>query len=727
MRVEFWGDTVEEIRWFTVADQRSLEIAEHGLWAPPCRELLLDRRRCGRGRPALAVEHPELADMLDKLAEGIAVEGMESLAPGARRRHGAARRPAARRHPRRACATPSGSAPARTTWSRTSEEFLAASWAAAAAGGSDADRPRRRPRTAALADVRDHARARRRRRGGRVTPVRAPTPSSTSSADAPVVVGARRPPRRTAATPAGRSPTCASWLRDGWRVVAGHRGPRPGRAARSSVLREADVAARLDVDLDVDARARPSCTSPRASLEHGFVARRAAGWSLLTETDLVGQRVVHQGHAPDARPRRNAVDPLQLQRRRLRRARAARRRPLRRDGAAHGRRRHPRVPRPRVRRVQARPARRPAVRARPTSSTRSPGTSAARRPRLHRLGGADWAKAKGRARKAVTRDRRRADPAVRRPAWPRPGYAFGPDTPWQRELEDAFPYVETPDQLAAIDEVKADMERPVPMDRLVCGDVGYGKTEIAVRAAFKAVQDGKQVAVLVPDDAAGAAAPLDVLRAVCAASRSTVAALSRFQTDKEAERGRRRARRRHASTSSSAPTGCSPPTCGSRTSAWSSSTRSSASASSTRSTSSALRTHGRRADDVGHADPAHAGDGGHRHPRDVDDPHPARGAAPGAHLRRRRTTTSRSPPPIRRELLREGQVFYVHNRVESIDRAAGQAPRARARGADRHRARPDERARARAGHRRLLGEGASTCWSARRSSSPASTSPTPTR
>src|SRR6201999_2878123 len=78
------------------------------------------------------------------------------------------------------------------------------------------------------------------------------------------------------------------------------------------------------------------------------------------------------------------------------------------------------------------------------------------------------------------------------------GYAFGADTPWQRELEDAFPYVETPDQLAAIDEVKADMERPVPMDRLICGDVGYGKTEIAVRAAFKAVQDGSQVAVLVP-------------------------------------------------------------------------------------------------------------------------------------------------------------------------------------------------------------------------------------
>ena len=78
------------------------------------------------------------------------------------------------------------------------------------------------------------------------------------------------------------------------------------------------------------------------------------------------------------------------------------------------------------------------------------------------------------------------------------GHAFGPDTPWQTELEDAFPFHETPDQLSTVEEVKADMRRVVPMDRLVCGDVGYGKTEIAVRAAFKAVQEGKQVAVLVP-------------------------------------------------------------------------------------------------------------------------------------------------------------------------------------------------------------------------------------
>jgi transcription-repair coupling factor (superfamily II helicase) len=118
-------------------------------------------------------------------------------------------------------------------------------------------------------------------------------------------------------------------------------------------------------------------------------------------------------------------------------------------------------------------------------------------PTLHKMGGSDWQKSKARARKAV---REIAAQLIQLYAARQAskGYAFGADTPWQRELEDAFPYTETPDQAAAIVEVKQDMELPVPMDRLICGDVGYGKTEIAVRAAFKAVQDGKQVAILVP-------------------------------------------------------------------------------------------------------------------------------------------------------------------------------------------------------------------------------------
>lgn len=118
-------------------------------------------------------------------------------------------------------------------------------------------------------------------------------------------------------------------------------------------------------------------------------------------------------------------------------------------------------------------------------------------PRLNRLGTAEWTKTKEHARKAV---RDIAADLLRLYALraSKKGYAFPPDTEWQEEVEAAFPHVETPDQLRAIEEVKADMERPRIMDRLVCGDVGYGKTEVALRAAFKAAIAGKQVAVLTP-------------------------------------------------------------------------------------------------------------------------------------------------------------------------------------------------------------------------------------
>ena len=118
-------------------------------------------------------------------------------------------------------------------------------------------------------------------------------------------------------------------------------------------------------------------------------------------------------------------------------------------------------------------------------------------PTLHRMGGADFEKSKARVRSAV-REIAQELVVLYRKRLASPGHAFGPDTPWQREIEEAFPFEETPDQAKAIVDVKADMEQPRPMDRLVCGDVGFGKTEVAMRAAFKAVQDGKQVAVLVP-------------------------------------------------------------------------------------------------------------------------------------------------------------------------------------------------------------------------------------
>lgn len=119
------------------------------------------------------------------------------------------------------------------------------------------------------------------------------------------------------------------------------------------------------------------------------------------------------------------------------------------------------------------------------------------KPEVHRLGKDDWKKTKERVRRSVEKVARDLLELYARRTFER-GHAFSPDTPWQRELELSFPFLETPDQKRAIEEVKRDMESPRPMDRLVCGDVGYGKTEVAVRAAFKAVMDGKQVAVLAP-------------------------------------------------------------------------------------------------------------------------------------------------------------------------------------------------------------------------------------
>lgn len=155
-------------------------------------------------------------------------------------------------------------------------------------------------------------------------------------------------------------------------------------------------------------------------------------------------------------------------------------------------------------------------------------------PMLHRLGTSDWTRARTRVKAAV---RELAGQLLRLYAsrQSKPGYAFGADTLWQREMEDAFPYQETADQLKAISDVKTDMETDRPMDRLLCGDVGYGKTEVALRAAFKAVNDGKQVAVLVPTTVL-AQQHYNTFRERLQAYPVKVEMLSRFRSDKEQKR-----------------------------------------------------------------------------------------------------------------------------------------------------------------------------------------------
>ncbi|TQS45494.1 transcription-repair coupling factor [Cryptosporangium phraense] len=547
VRVEFWGDEVEEVRYFAVADQRSLEIATHGLWAPPCRELLLTPEVRERA-VQLAKDHPALAEMLDKVADGIPVEGMESLTPALLEGSGQLQLLVE--------AMPGGThvllcdperirARARDLVA-TSAEFLAASWAAAA-GGGEAPIDLGAAAFRSLADVRSAA-------VGRGLPwwtvapfgtAAAPVASESFDADDATDVqiptvddpGAARESLAIDAKPVdafrGDTARAIEEVRrrssEGWRVALVFEGP--GSAQRAAeTLREAEIGAQLVSDVDAEPSAQ-SVLVTTGQLAGGFVLE-SARLLLFTESDLTGARAGsgrERGRMPSRR--RNAVDPLQLQ-----------------PGdyvvhEQHGVGRYVEM----IKRTINGGEREYLVLEYAPSKRGQPGdrlfvpTDAleqltryvgGEQPALHKMGGADWQKAKGRARKAV---KEIAGELIRLYAarTSTKGFAFNADTPWQRELEDAFPYVETPDQLEAINEVKGDMEKPYPMDRVICGDVGYGKTEIAVRAAFKAVQDGKQVAVLVPTTIL-AKQHFTTFSERMAQFPVSIAQLSRFQTDAEA-------------------------------------------------------------------------------------------------------------------------------------------------------------------------------------------------
>ncbi|MGC0422597.1 transcription-repair coupling factor [Embleya sp. AB8] len=518
LRVEFWGDQVEEIRWFKVADQRSLETAEHGLWAPPCRELLLTDEVRERARELL-VEHPGLVEMLGKIAEGIAVEGMESLAPAL-----------VDDMELLLDVLPAGSHvlvcdPERVRTRSadlvaTSREFLDASWAAAA-GGGESPIDLGAASLWSLADVREHA-------ADIGVPWWSLSPFSADADECGNEIGAveaeayRGDAQRVLAEIKGR-------LAEDWRVVLVTEGHGPASRFVETLSGEG-VAARLDADLD---------TVPDPGLVHVTTGCLGHGFSseplrilVLTEEDVSGQRTSTKDMRRLPSRRRNMVDPLQLK-----------------PGdfvvhESHGVGRYVEMLQRTVQGAQREylvleyaPAKRGQPGDRlfvPTDQleqvTKYVGGES---PSLHRLGGADWAKTKAKAKKAI---KEIAGDLIKlySARMAAPGHAFGPDTPWQRELEDAFPYIETPDQLSSIEEVKGDMEKPIPMDRLICGDVGYGKTEIAVRAAFKAVQDGKQVAVLVPTTLL-VQQHFSTFSERYAQFPVVVKSLSRFQTETEAK------------------------------------------------------------------------------------------------------------------------------------------------------------------------------------------------
>ena len=523
LRVEFWGDEVDEIRYFAVADQRSLGSAEDGLNASPCRELLLTDAVRARARE-LVGKYPQVADVLEKCAEGIYAEGMESLSPVLADRLETVIEVLPQNAHIVLCDPERIRARAHDLVA-TSEEFLEASWHNAAVGNSTpidlgAASYRELTELRSVASSRDM-------RWWNITPFAAEPDADDGFSDPDVAsIDARAiEPYRGDGEKAAQDIRGALALQQRVVIIAdGH-----GSAQRLvETFGNADIPARLVQELHPDG-APGVVEVVTGRLPHGFTAP-AAAIAVITEQDIVRQRgSTHDMRRMPSR-RKRIIDPMSLK-----------------SGdfvvhETHGVGKYIEM----TQRTVGGATREYVVIEYASSKRGQPGDRlyvpsdqldlitryvGGEAPAVHRLGGSDWAAAKTKAKKAV---RQIAGELIRLYAARQsaPGYSFSADTVWQRELEDAFPYAETPDQLQVIDEVKRDMEKSVPMDRVICGDVGYGKTEIAVRAVFKAVQDGKQVAVLVPTTLL-VQQHMNTFTERYAQFPIKVAALSRFETDAE--------------------------------------------------------------------------------------------------------------------------------------------------------------------------------------------------
>ncbi len=532
-RVEFFGDEVDQIRAFSVADQRSLPGEVAAVTLLPSRELLLTP--AVRERAAgLRDRFPGLRGMLEKMSEGIPVEGMESLLPAL----ADAVVPLVDYLPAAtavALVDPERAVGRAMTLGETNREFLEAAWSAAVAG-ADTPIDLGSGDFLALPELRAATSA----RGGVWWTLSGfDSGDADAAADLAGIDGGHR--ADVVRVPASAVPSfqgnvdgatahVGDLLADGWRVVIADR-------ARD-VLAERGIAART-VDALAEAPEPGVAVAVLGALESGF-EQPDARLAVLTEAEFYGRTIGADSRVVKklASRRRNVVDPLQLK-----------------AGdivvhATHGIGRFVELVQREVSsggRNAVKTTREYLVLEYAPSKRGHPGDKlfvptdqldllskyvGGEAPTLSKMGGSDWAAAKGKARKAV-RDIAVELVKLYSARMAAKGYAFGPDTPWQRELEEAFPFAETPDQLQTIEEIKADMERPIPMDRLLSGDVGFGKTEVAVRAAFKAIQDGKQVAMLVPTTLL-VKQHLDTFTERFAGFPVKVRALSRFQTDKEA-------------------------------------------------------------------------------------------------------------------------------------------------------------------------------------------------
>ncbi|MDH6180294.1 transcription-repair coupling factor (superfamily II helicase) [Microbacteriaceae bacterium SG_E_30_P1] len=525
LRLEFFGDELEQIRAFSVADQRSLPEEITAAELAPSREMLLSDSVRQRARE-MQHEFPSLSTMLAKIGEGIPVDGMESLAPAL------VDRLVPLTHYLPTDAAIAVIAPERVSGRaaslvETNREFLAAAWNAATAG-AEAPIDLEAGEFVTLASLRESA-------GDRTWWTLSPFDSNSDDDDY-VRIDATAVPS-FAGQPDGALEHVESLLRDGWRVAVVAEGH--GLVERAaSVLAERELSAREE---PFPENAEPGVAYlSMATLDQGFELAEEK-LAVLSEAEFFGRAAGYGTRQVKklASRRRNVVDPLQLK-------------PG--DYVVHNTHGIGKFVELVQREVST--GGRNAIKTQreflvleyapnkrgypgdklfvPTDQldllSRYVGGEA---PSLSKMGGSDWAAAKGKARKAV-RDIAVELVKLYSARMASKGHSFPPDTPWQRELEEAFPFAETPDQLQTIDEVKADMERPIPMDRLLSGDVGYGKTEVAVRAAFKAVQDGKQVAMIVPTTLL-VRQHLETFAERFAGFPVHLRALSRFQTDKEAK------------------------------------------------------------------------------------------------------------------------------------------------------------------------------------------------
>ena len=488
IRIDFFGDEIDELSFFAISDQRSIEKIQSEILIFPCRELLIDAEVKKRAKD-LGKLFPQIQDLTSKLSEGITFEGMESLAAGVVSEFNSILDylPAGYQiwlidEPRiRSRAA---------DLIKTNQEFLEAAWSNLAWSERDSNQT--------PIDL-----SKELGQGGFYTLEEIQELAKNSNI-------LFRNLNLYSATPedlpltfidelesyANKYETVIAeieqWHKDGFQVIFTASGN--GVLKRfSELLNGANLPNRFISDENL--LSQEVINLLQSNLKHGFVSQEYK-FVIITDKDVTGQRSSDKDLARMPSRRKKSIDPLQLK-----------------VGdfvvhEQHGVGRYLELINRSIAGVsreylvieyasskRGQPADKLFV---PTDTleqvTKYVGGEA---PSLHRIGGSDWQSSKRKARKAI---KQIAAELIRLYAarMSAPGFAFSPDSPWQKELEDSFAFVETIDQQATIDEVKRDMEKPNPMDRIVCGDVGYGKTEIAVRAAFKAVQDGKQVAILVP-------------------------------------------------------------------------------------------------------------------------------------------------------------------------------------------------------------------------------------